>query len=129
MCQKRYILDMETSKRIVACFYKSEAGNEPVRDFFRTLSSDDKKSVGADIMAVEMLWPVGYPSVRKMDKDLWEVRSNISDKRIVRVFFTVSENKMILIHVIIKKSQKTPKEDLALAIKRRDSVLNQEVQK
>lgn len=58
---------------------------------------------------------------------LWEVRSNISDKRIVRVFFTVSENKMILLHAIIKKSQKTPKEDLALAIKRRDSVLNQEV--
>ena len=44
--------------------------NEPVRDFLKPLSSKDKKSVGADIMAIEMLWPIGDPTVRKLDTDL-----------------------------------------------------------
>lgn len=114
---------MENVKRINATFFKTESDNEPVRDFLKGLLTDDRKSIGADIMAIEMSWPIGYPTVRKLDKDLWEVRSDISDKRISRIFFTISENKMILLHAIIKKSQKTPKEDLDLAKKRRDLVL------
>ena len=77
--------------------FKTEQNNEPVRDFLKALSPEDKKSVGADIMAVEMLWPIGYPMVRKLDTDLWEVRTGISDKRICRIMFTVSGNTMILL--------------------------------
>ena len=50
-----------------------------------------------DIMAIEMSWPIGYPMVRKLDTDLWEVRTGISDKRICRIMFTVSGNTMILL--------------------------------
>jgi len=35
--------------------------------------------------------------------------------RIARVLFTTGESRMILLHGFIKKSQKTPKEDLELA--------------
>ena len=72
---------MEIEKKVIASFFRTELGNEPVRDFLKSLSTSDKKSVGADIMAVEMLWPIGYPTVKKVDKNLWEVRSNISDKK------------------------------------------------
>lgn len=116
---------MEVEKRVHADFFKTESGNEPVRDFLKSLEPYDKKSVGADIMAVEMLWPIGYPTVRKLDKDLWEVRSHISDKRICRVLFTVSGNRMVLLHAFIKKSQKTPQEDLDLGKKRRNLVLQE----
>ena len=54
------------------------------------------------------------PLVRKLDKDLWEVRSLLPD-RIVRIIFTTGERRMILLHGFIKKSQKTPKGDLELA--------------
>ena len=74
-------------------------------------------------MAVEMSWPIGYPTFRKLDTDLWEVRTDISDKRICRVMFTVSGKKMILLHGFIKKTQKTPKEDMELGKKRRNLVL------
>ncbi len=70
-------------------------------------------------MAVEMSWPIGYPRVRKLDTDLWEVRTNISDNRICRVLFTISGKKMILLHGFIKKSQKTPKDDLDLGKKKK----------
>jgi hypothetical protein len=54
MYQLWYILDMEVEKKIQADFFKTEQNNEPVRDFLKALSPEDKKSVGADIMAVEM---------------------------------------------------------------------------
>ncbi|WP_308511053.1 type II toxin-antitoxin system RelE/ParE family toxin [uncultured Treponema sp.] len=114
---------MEIQKKIKAEFFKTEQNNEPVRDFLKGLPLEDKKSVGADIMAVEMSWPVGYPTVRKLDTNLWEVRSDISDKRICRVMFTINGSKMILLHAFIKKTQKTPKDDMELGKKRRNLVL------
>lgn len=68
-------------------------------------------------MAVEMSWPIGYSWVRKMDTDLWEVRSDISDRRICRVFFTISGRQLVLLHGIIKKTSKTLQDDLDLARK------------
>ena len=116
-------LEKAFKKRIRADFFKTAQGNEPARDFLKALPLEDKKTVGADIMAVEMLWPIGYPKVRKLDSDLWEVRSDISDKRICRVIFTVEGKKMILLHAFIKKTQKTPKDDLELGKARRDLIL------
>jgi phage-related protein len=45
---------------------------------------------------------------------LWEVRSRLPD-RIARVLFTSGEARMVLLHGFIKKSQKTPQEDMQLA--------------
>lgn len=53
------------------------------------------------------------PLVRKLGKDLWEVRSRLSN-RIARVLFTTGEGRMVLLHGFMKKSQKTPPEDLQL---------------
>jgi len=57
-------------------FYKSPAGNEPVREWLKLRMPDEKRAIGEDIKAVEYLWPIGYPQVAKLDKDLWEVRRN-----------------------------------------------------
>ncbi|MES2664163.1 MAG: type II toxin-antitoxin system RelE/ParE family toxin [Pseudomonadota bacterium] len=50
---------------------------------------------------------------------LWEIRSNLVKERIDRIFFYTATEKMILLHGIIKKSQKTPESDLDLAMKRK----------
>jgi phage-related protein len=110
-------------KIITVRFFKTPTGNEPARDWLKKQTTEDKKAIGEDIKAVEFLWPLGYPQVAKLDKDLWEVRTNLDD-RICRVFFTVTAGFMVLLHGIIKKDQKTPKQDLDLAKKRRDSVLS-----
>jgi phage-related protein len=59
----------------------------------------------------------------KLEKNLWEVRTNLVD-RICRIFFTVTVGCMVLLHGIIKKDQKIPKQALDLAKKRLDSVLS-----
>jgi phage-related protein len=53
-----------------------------------------------------------------MGNGLWEVRSSLPSNRIARVLFSVKEECIVVLHGFIKKSQKTPAGDLALARKR-----------
>jgi phage-related protein len=48
---------------------------------------------------------------------LWEVRASLPGKREARVF-GFHDGMLIALHAIIKKTQKTPTEDLALARRR-----------
>ena len=98
-------------------FFRTDAGNEPVREWLLALSSDEKKTIGADILAVQWVWPVGKPLVDSLGGGLWEVRSSLGE-RIARVFFIVIREDIILLHGIIKKSRTTPKQELDLARKR-----------
>jgi phage-related protein len=88
-----------------------------VREWLKSLEQVDRKSIGEDIKTVQFGWPLGMPLVRKLETNLWEVRSNLKD-RIARVVFTVHDNTMILLHGFIKKAQKTPATDLNMARKR-----------
>jgi phage-related protein len=63
-------------------------------------------------------WPMGMPIVEKIENGLWAVRTKDLSVGIARTFFTVDNNLMILLHGIIKKSQKIPQQDLELARKR-----------
>ena len=95
-------------------FFSTDAGNEPVRDWLRELGAPDRKTIGEDIKTVQIGWPLGMPLVRKMGKDMWEVRIHLH-RRIARVLFTVVGDEMVLLHGFIKKSQDTPQTDLDVA--------------
>ncbi len=103
--------------RLEVRFFRSASGTEPVRVWLKSLDQTDRKTIGEDIKTVQYGWPLGMPLVRKLDVDLWEVRSNLPN-RIARVIFTVHESTMILLHGFIKKSQKTPAADLKVARRR-----------
>jgi len=98
-------------------FFKSETGNEPVREWLLELPSDDRYVIGADIKTVQFGWPIGMPMVRKLEPGLWEVRSHIASG-IARVVFTVEDLTIVLLHGFIKKSQKTESSDLQLSRQR-----------
>lgn len=99
---------------LTVSFYCTDAGNEPVREFLRDLTAEDRKHIGEDIKTAQYGWPLGMPLIRKLDTGLWEVRSHINDG-IARVLFTVVGERMVLLHGFIKKSQKTPASDLNTA--------------
>lgn len=109
-------------KEITVKFFMLTSGGEPVKDWLRLLPCEDKKIIGEDIKTIEFGWPLGMPLVRKLNKDLWEIRFDLDRRRIARVLFTVKEHDMVLLHGFIKKSQKTLKKDLALANTRRRAV-------
>ena len=95
-------------------FFRTTTGREPVREWLRVLGREEKKIIGADIKTVQFGWPLGMPLVRKLEGDLWEVRSTLAHS-IARILFTVYEGDVLLLQGFIKKSQKTPARDLALA--------------
>ena len=98
-------------------FYTTLSGREPVREWLRNLSADDRKTIGTDIKTVQYGWPIGMPLVRKMVAGLWEVRIDTASGG-ARVLFTVIEAQMVLLHAFPKSTQKTPKADLAIALTR-----------
>lgn len=98
-------------------FYRTEFGNEPVREWLKELPRDDKRQIGEDIKTAQLGWPLGMPLIRKIERDLWEVRTTLQEG-ISRVFFTVDGEYMILLHGFIKKSQKTPQNELKTALTR-----------
>jgi len=113
-----------TRKKVPAIFYKTGNGNEPVREWLLSLSSVNRKMIGEDIKTVEFGWPIGMPTCKNMGNGLHEVRTNLPDGTIARVLFCFHNNKMILLHGFIKKTQKTPKPDLDLGLKRKREVDN-----
>lgn len=110
------------NKRVPAKFYKTEAGNEPVREWLKQLEPAERKILGIDIKTVEYGWPIGMPTCRPMGKGLYEVRSNLPDGTIARVLFCIYQEYMVLLHGFIKKTQKTPKQDLDLALTRKKNL-------
>ena len=98
-------------------FFKTAAGNEPVREWLLGLSREDRRAVGEDIKTAQYGWPLGMPLIRKLEPGLWEVRSRIA-LGIARVLFTVDGQVMVLLHGFVKKSQKTPATDLDTARRR-----------
>jgi phage-related protein len=79
---------MDADMPLEVVFYRTESGNEPVREWLRGLGKQDKKAIGGDIKTVQYGWPIGMPVVRKMDPGLWEIRCRL-DQRIARILFTV----------------------------------------
>ena len=111
---------MDDKKRLPARFFETDKGNTPVREWLLSLDPTDCKAIGDDIRTAEFGWPIGMPLCRPLKgyKGLWEIRTNLSNGRIARVFFCAHGGAMVLLHGFIKKSKKTPVQDLNLADKR-----------
>ncbi len=69
-------------------------------------------------MRVQFGWPIGMPLVRSLKDGLWEVRSTLPSQRIARVLLCFHDETLIVLHGVIKKTQKTPADDLSLAKRR-----------
>lgn len=111
---------LSITKTFEVVFYKSSAGNEPVREWLLGLDKDDKKIIGTNIKLIELSGELKPPQVKKIDTQnkLWEVRSYLASDKIARVLFTLRSKKMILLHGFIKKSQKISQQDKQVALMR-----------
>ena len=62
---------------LTVVFYRAESGKEPVREWLKELSREDKRKIGEDIKTAQLGWPLGMPLIREIQKDLWEVRTTL----------------------------------------------------
>ena len=73
-------------------------------------------------MRAQFGWPIGMPLVRSLKEGLWEVRSSLPSQRIARLIICFHDQLIVVLHGFIKKTQKTPADDLALAQRRMKEV-------
>ncbi|MCL2065652.1 MAG: type II toxin-antitoxin system RelE/ParE family toxin [Candidatus Cloacimonetes bacterium] len=100
--------------------YEKEDGKIPVLDFIMSLNPKQQAKVTREIDLLEKFGnELHYPHVNiikgKQYKDLWELRMKLGTD-IFRIFYFLSkQNVAILLHGIIKKSQKLPQKELDIA--------------
>jgi phage-related protein len=99
-------------------FFRNEAGSEPVREWLKSLVEVERRLIGTDLLRAQWRWPVGMPLCRPMGKGSWEVRTDLPGNRTAHVLICPYEGRMVAPHGFIKKTRKTPGEDLTLARKR-----------
>jgi phage-related protein len=109
---------MKAERPLNVIFYQTNAGNEPMRQWLKSLPAEERKSIGADILSVQYAWPVGKPLVDNLGDGIWEIRSRLPN-HIARTLFAVIDEEIVLLHGFIKKQQRTPPDELTLAKKRK----------
>ena len=100
-------------------FYETESGKKVILDFLESLPVKHKARA---IREIELLEEFGtdltMPHVKQIDGKLWELRIKASSN-ISRIFHFVSiNNKIVLLHGFIKKTNKTPEREKETAKKR-----------
>jgi phage-related protein len=108
----------QSPQRIPLIFFQTNYGAEPVREWLKALPVEEKAEIGQDLMRAQWRWPVGMPLCRAMGDGLYEIRTSLPSNRISRVFVGLDRGALVALHAIIKKTPKTPADDLAIARKR-----------
>jgi phage-related protein len=106
------VVSKEQNPEMPVRFYRTEVGGSLVLDWLR----------GLDLMRVQFGWPIGRPLVGSLKDGLWEVRSTLPSQRIARLILCFHDQMLVVLHGFIKKTQKTPADDLAVAKRRMKEV-------
>ena len=101
--------------------FETNRGEKPVEKFINSL---DPNTIAKVIHNIDLLEKYGnllrMPHSRRLVKDLYELR--VKGKEEIRILYTFKSRNIYLLHAFKKKSQKTPKREMAKALKRIDMI-------
>ena len=104
-------------------FYETERGNCPVEDFFKEIKDEKLKSkLCARITLLSEKGKyliIPYAQKLKNTNDIWELRLKYKKNQYRILYFIAQNNKIILVHAFIKKTQKTPDQHKRIAEERK----------
>jgi len=105
-------------RKVPLIFFRTRPGQEPVREWLKTLPEVERHAIGRDLLRAQWRWPAGMPLCRPLGKGLWEIRTDLPTKRTARVLLCLYREHLVALHGFIKKTRATPYDDLALAQRR-----------
>lgn len=102
-------------------FYKDVHGHNPIEEFILELRISNRVLAAKTRQGIEKLRNRVYhkePLSKHLESGLWELRIK-SGTDILRIIYTFSKGKIIiLLHIFVKKKQKTPLVEFEIARKR-----------
>ena len=107
-------------------FYRTERGNSPVEDFLDSLSGKQAQKVVWVLRLIEELNAVPGQYLKKLvnTEDIWEVRVQFGGNIFRLLGFFDGSTLLILTNGFAKKSQKTPRQEIDLATRRKNEYLS-----
>ena len=101
-----------------------ETLNETVDDEIEALPSDMQARLVriSELIEAEGLEKIGMPYVRHLEGPLWEIRLR-GQTEARAVYVTVSVRRVVVVRVFIKKTEKTPRREIDLALRRARELL------
>ena len=101
-----------------------ETLDETVEAEVQALPMDMKARLArvADLIESKGLEHVGAPHVRHLDGSLWEIRLRGRSGISRALYVTATAQRVVIVRVFIKKTQKTPRREIELALERAKSI-------
>lgn len=99
-------------------FYQTPSGDEPVRDFLRSLPKEARAKCGRYMEQLE--WrglSLSAALLKKLAGDIWELRPEY-DGIEYRLYFGIAAGQAVYVHAVVKKQQKAARSDIDLARRR-----------
>jgi len=106
-------------------FYITESGSCPVKEFLDSLTGKQAQKVAWVLKVVEELEMIPKQYMKKLvgTDDIWEIRVQYANDIIRILGFFDGGDLVVLNHGFFKKTQKTPKQDIAISEKRKKDYL------
>ena len=94
--------------------------NQDVLDELRALPKDQQAKFTwiADLIQEHGLEKVREPYVKHLEKGLWEIRIKGRDGISRALYVTAQEKQIWVVRIFVKKTQKTPRKEIKLALER-----------
>ena len=98
-------------------FYQDNQGNIPVQDFICQQSAKVEAKIYRHIdLLQDFGLSLGQPYVEKLTgSDVWELKIRHGSNRYRILYFAASGCRFVLLHAFLKKSARTPKNELEMA--------------
>lgn len=110
---------MTSDKEWTVEFYREENGEQPVLDFVRSFNKSDRIRIGQHIEALRILnITARAPLVEPIEGKLWELRIKIDRNAYRMLYFLCTGNIVVFLHGFHKKTRKTPKREIDVAMRR-----------
>ena len=94
--------------------------NDAVEAEFHALPTDIRAGIAQIVLLIEEhgLEKTGMPYVRHVQGKLWEIRGKGRDGIARSLYVTTTGKRVVIVRSFVKKTAKTPPEEIKLALKR-----------
>lgn len=108
-------------------FFRAPSGRSPVEEYIENLDEETQAIIDEALLSFCEEFPdIESVSIKHLQGKLWEIRIRDRRSRQHRILYFVTTDTLVLLHAFTKKTRRTPKRHLEIALKRLRKVLQEE---